>query len=153
VVDHAGKLGFGPRGLFGDSQRRIHLAGHTHRPEATSPPIDGRQVWAQHFNTGTGQDTWNPYDDSQRDNVDLKPLVPGWFLWGAVEESEDRLTPVPKSNYCILQVVPFFVGQSILWRMLIEAGEYRTLQTHRPEDTPQRVQGGLMSGGANTTFL
>jgi hypothetical protein len=151
--DHARKLGFVPDlGLFGDPTRRIHLVGHTHKPEATSPPIDGRQVWAQHVNTGTGQDTWTPVDDNKRDNLDLEPLLPGGPLWGAVEESEDELKPVAKSNYCILQVMPV-LAQPIVWRMAIEAGEFRTAQTHRPEDTPRAVRGGLMAKGTNSTIL
>jgi hypothetical protein len=152
--DHARKLGFEPgRGLFGDAKRRIHLVGHTHQPEATSPPIDGRMVWAQHVNTGTGQDTWTPKDDGQRDNLDLEPPIPGGPLFGAVEESEDELTPVSKSRFCILAVAPVTASVPIVWQMVIEAGEFRTVQTHRPEDTPQPVTGGLMVTGTNSTVL
>jgi hypothetical protein len=152
--DHAGKLGFERgRGLDGNPQLRIHLVGHTHEPEATTPPIDGRTVFAQHVNTGTGQDTWTPDDDGREDDLDLALFFPLSVALTAVEDSEDELTPVAKSNYCLLQVAPVMLARPAIWRMFIEAGEFRTLQTHRPEGKKRAVAGGLMPRGRNTTIL
>ncbi|HYE27314.1 MAG TPA: hypothetical protein VEA61_03645 [Allosphingosinicella sp.] len=141
ATNQAEKLGFqSGRGLRGDPMRKIHIVGHTHQPDLTTPKLTGEEVSAQHVNTGTGQDCWTAHDSWQSDDMDLGP---GPL---AVEWSRDRLTAVPRSRYCL--VTPVLVAQGP--RLKVEAGRYRSLQASHPRNVAtQFLHGGFLDSAYN----
>ena len=127
-------------GFQGKSTMRIHVVGHTHKPELTQPPLSGRVVRAQHVNTGTGISTWLAKDTEFP--FDTKDVFPPGL---AVRGSRDELTAVPKSQYCLL-----FLAIADQPGVVVEGAEFRNLQFSNPMDArPQRILGAVGPGRSN----